>query len=229
LSRVSFAGQRSEQRFFAGAGTLIALLCFAGFARSYYLRAWLSTRVLAPILHLHGLIMTAWIALFLIQVFLIGRHRIQLHRRLGVIGAWLAAVVVVVGLAVLVPDIYIQQPDATAGSFWALFVAFDGLSLLLFAGFVLSGLVMRQRSAVHKRLLLLASLSLLPPALGRIAIYFVSDDRQPAAKLALICGCILLVLLADGLRLRRLHAAFGWGAVLLVACNIATYAAQISA
>src|SRR5277367_1561087 len=84
----------AERRFFIASAMVIAALCFAGFARSYYLRAWLGKRALAPILQLHGLIMTAWIVLFTVQIVFIAKHRIQLHRKLGVLGALLAALVV---------------------------------------------------------------------------------------------------------------------------------------
>jgi tetratricopeptide (TPR) repeat protein len=83
LNRVSPATRVGERRFFIASAIAILLLFFAGFARSYYPRAWLSTRVLAPILHLHGLIMSAWIALFIVQIALVSRYRIRLHRRLG--------------------------------------------------------------------------------------------------------------------------------------------------
>jgi hypothetical protein len=203
-------------------------LCIAGFAHSYYLRAWLSTGVLAPILQLHGLIMTAWIVLFMIQIVLVAKHRIQLHRKLGILGAWLAGLVVGVGGYIIVRDVESQSSGATPGTFWALFVAFDGINLLLFAGFIFIALLMRRRSAVHKRLMLMGTVSLLPPALGRIAIHFVPDEKEPVTKLALIAGCVVLILVIDTMEHHRLHPAFGWGAVLLLTFNYATYLAQIS-
>jgi hypothetical protein len=206
----------------------VMALCFAGFARSYSLRAWLSQRTLAPILQLHGLIMTAWIVLLILQIVLVATSRTQLHRKLGVLGVLLAALVVGLGTFIVVRDIGRQSPNATTASFWALFVAFDGINLMLFAGFVCAAVFMRRRSDVHKRLMLVATLSLLPPALGRIAIHFVSDDREPITKLALLAGCVGLVVLIDSLKQRRLHPAFGWGIALLLPLNYATYVAQIS-
>lgn len=218
----------AERRFFIGSAIVIAALCFAGFARSYYLRAWLGKRALAPVLHLHGMIMTAWIVLFTVQIVFIAKHRIQLHRKLGVLGALLAALVVGLGAFIVVRDVGRQSPNATTASFWTLFAAFDGINLILFGGLVFAAVWMRRRSDVHKRLMLLAALSLLPPALGRIAIQFVPDEREPITKLALLAGCVVLVVLIDTLRNRRLHPAFGWGIALLLSLNYATYLAQIS-
>ena len=207
---------------------VISALCFAGFARSYYLRAWLSRRTLAPILHLHGLIMTAWIVLFTIQIVFIAKHRVELHKKLGVLGAVLAALVVGLGAFIVVRDVARQSPNGTTATFWILFAAFDGINLLLFGSLVFVAVWMRRRADVHKRLMLLATLSLLPPALGRIAIHFVSDEGEPITKLALLTGCVVLVVLVDTLRHRRLHPVFGWGIALLLTLNYATYLAQVS-
>jgi hypothetical protein len=228
LNRIIPSSRQADRRFFAASALAISVLCFAGFARSYYLRAWLGKRALPPILHLHGLIMTAWIVLFVIQIAFVAKNRIELHRRLGVAGALLAAVIVGLGASIVVHDVNRQSPEATTAAFWALFVAFDGINLMLFAGFVFAAVSMRRRSDIHKRLMLMATLSLLPPALGRIAIHFVPDTAEPITKLALLTGCLALVLLIDTFRHRRLHPAFGWGIATLLAADYATYLAQIS-
>ena len=228
LNTVMPATRVAERRFFIASAIVILLLFFAGFARSYYLRVWFSTRVLAPILHMHGLIMSAWIVLFIVQITFVAKYRIQLHRKLGVWGASLAIVIVGLGAFIIVRDIERQSPDATVISFFLSFIAFDGINLILFAGFVFLALMMRRHSDIHKRLMLMATISLLPPALGRIAIHFVQDDKEPITKLALMAACVVLVVAIDTVRHRRLHPAFGWAAVLDLVLNYATYLAQIS-
>lgn len=42
------------------------------------------------LLHAHGFVMTAWFLLFGAQTWLVEAHRIDLHRRLGVLGAILS-------------------------------------------------------------------------------------------------------------------------------------------
>jgi hypothetical protein len=54
---------------------------------------------LPALVHAHGLVMTLWIVLFLTQVSLVAARRVDLHRRLGMAGALLAAIVVIVGIA----------------------------------------------------------------------------------------------------------------------------------
>jgi hypothetical protein len=71
-----------------------------GFARTYYLKGLFGTPPLPGLLvHLHGIVMTSWVGLFVTQVWLVASRRIKLHQRLGVLGAILAGVVCVVGVA----------------------------------------------------------------------------------------------------------------------------------
>ena len=74
------------------AASAIAVIMVVGFARNYYLRTWLGTRPITFMVDVHGLAMTAWVALFLSLIALVGKRRIDLHRKLGVAGAVLAAV-----------------------------------------------------------------------------------------------------------------------------------------
>lgn len=55
----------------------VALVVFAGFAPTYYLKAWLGTPTLV---HVHGLVMSVWFVVFATQVWLLESHRIRLHR-----------------------------------------------------------------------------------------------------------------------------------------------------
>ena len=81
---------KSRDSFYTWVAVGTFLIIFAGFARTYYLKILFGTPALPLLLHLHGLIFTLWFALFFIQARLIARHRVDLHRRLGIFGAVLA-------------------------------------------------------------------------------------------------------------------------------------------
>jgi hypothetical protein len=76
----------------------IGAVMFVGFAKNYYLRAWLGTRPIGALVHVHGAVMTGWVALFLTQTLLVSARRVDLHRKLGIAGAALAAIVVALGV-----------------------------------------------------------------------------------------------------------------------------------
>jgi hypothetical protein len=81
-----------DRRFYGWSAITVALIVLVGFARTYYLKGFFGTRTLAPFVHFHGLVMSAWV----VQTRLIAAHRVALHRSLGILGCCLAAVVVVV-------------------------------------------------------------------------------------------------------------------------------------
>ena len=197
-------------------GTLLIVLI--GFARTFYLKALFGTRPLPIYLHLHGLLFTTWFVLFVVQARLVHRHRIDLHRRLGIFGAFLAPLAACVAMGVSIHAArrsYRANPATLAGNLHPL--ALDLGSSLLFALFVAAAFYFRRRGGVHKRLMVLASCSLLLPAIGRIPLDFIM-----AGGLWGLVGFTevtpLVCILYDTVKHRHLHPAFAWGgAVLLVA------------
>jgi len=89
-----------HHRLYAGVTIGTALITFLGFAESYYLKFLFGTPPLRLLLHVHGIVMTAWLVLFAVQVRLVATRRLDVHRRLGLLGVVLAGLVVVVGVPV---------------------------------------------------------------------------------------------------------------------------------
>src|SRR6185295_1851119 len=90
--------RRRERIFYVGMAVAVVLTVFAGFAPTYFLRPLFTTAPLMPLLHLHGLIFTSWIVLFLIQTTLVAAHRTDIHRRLGIVGGVIATLMVLLGV-----------------------------------------------------------------------------------------------------------------------------------
>jgi hypothetical protein len=220
----------AEKQRFLGyflSAVVIAAVIFVGFAKNFYLRAWIGTRPISVMVHVHGIVMTAWVVLFLTQTFLIAKGRGDVHRKLGVLGAWLAAVVVMLGVYTIWQSILRQQLNVSIGSFALLFVAFDGLSLLLFGSLVAVALGLRRRPNDHKRLMLMASVALLPPAFGRLVAYFTRIGVFEIV-LVLMCATVLSCVALDTIRHRRLNSTLAVSGGLVIAANIMTHFAQTS-
>ncbi len=211
---------------FLGSALVIAVIMFLGFSRNYYLRHWLGTRNLSLTGYLHGMIMTMWVLLFLTQTFLISRRRLALHRLLGTAGAGLAIVVVIFGCYTILADIARQSPGADSKVQWETFVAFDGISLLVFGGLVATALYLRKRPEIHRRLMLVAMIALLPPAFGRL-VANVTHQHVELAALFLMFVSVLSFSAFDARRHGRLHPAFLWGGAAVLISNVLTYRAQM--
>ncbi len=185
---------------------LAAAIVAVGFARTFYLRQWLDTGTLPVRLYVHGAIMTAWYALLVNQALLVARRRMDLHRRFGVAAACVAAAIIVSGLWVAAGFVTRSREDPQQLEFAAVVAGFDICSLFAFAALVGAALVLRRRPDFHKRLMILASMSLLGPPLARIV-----PDMSAFWLTQLL---IFLPVVIDTALTRRLHPAFGWGAVL---------------
>jgi hypothetical protein len=91
---------RMNRRFYTWFVVCAFLIIFAGFAHTFYLRAVFETAALPLLLHLHGFLFTAWFVLFSVQARLVARHRVDLHRKLGIVGALLAPLCMAVAIRV---------------------------------------------------------------------------------------------------------------------------------
>lgn len=210
--------------FYVWAAVAIAAIVFIGFARTYYLKALFDTPVLTWLVHFHGSLMTLWFVLFFLQSYLIASHHVALHRRLGVFGSILAALIVVVGVTTLIHLVKTPQSDPDAHVFVLQLLGADLFIFLLFAGFISSAILLRRRGDVHKRLMLLGSLTLLWPPMSRIPIDFISQNFL--VSLVLTDLCVIACVVIDALRNRRLHPVLAWGAGLnIVSLHLVNIAA----
>ena len=81
---------RTDGAFYGLVAVVAALVAFAGFARTIHQGA-VDGPPLTDLVHAHGVVMTAWVALFLAQARLVACGGSICSRRLGVIGGALAA------------------------------------------------------------------------------------------------------------------------------------------
>ena len=200
----------TPRRFYLYAVLGAALIVFVGFAQSYFLKGFFGTPPLYPLLHLHGFIMTSWFVLFAAQTWLIEAHRVSLHRRLGIFGALLAATILIVGAAVVTINAREGRVPPAAPVPVVVFLSYA--NLMAFGVLVGAAICFRGRSEFHKRLMLLATLNLLPAGISRIPLDFIQSGG-----LLTVFGLpdlfILICVVYDTARHRRLHPAFGWGAL----------------
>jgi len=201
-----------QRRFYTSIAIVAALVVFAGFFRTFYLKGAFGTPALPALVQIHGVVMTLWFALFIVQVLLVARRRTDLHKRIGVFGALLAMLVLLVGTAT---SIAAARRGYTPGPPPLVFLAVPLVDLLVYAVLITTALLLRSRSDIHRRLMLVASLSLLTPAISRIPLDVIQAGGIPlflGLTDLLLIGCALF----DTVKHRRLHPAFGWGVALVI-------------
>lgn len=207
-----------DRWFFLSFAFASSLVLFAGFARSYFLRMVFGFPTLSAFLHLHGLVMTLWFGLFCVQVGLIATHRTNLHRRLGLLGVGLAVLMVAVTAAVVVRAArrgFTPFPETVN---WPGFLLLGLGIVLTFAALFCAAIWFRRRSATHKRLMVLASLSIWGPGISRLPLHFI-EAGSLWTSIAVGDACVLAWVAVDTVRNRKLHPAFLWGALLILASH----------
>lgn len=215
----SAVNRRRERLFYTGMSVAFLLVVFAGFARSYYLKPYFGTPpALTPLLHLHGLIFSSWILLLLAQTALVAAQRTHIHRRLGWGGAVLAALMIVVGsTTAVVRAKIVEVPPGSPSPL--VFLAIPLGDMLVFALLVGAGFYYRRRADVHKRLLLLATIAVLPAAVARLPFDFIQQSG-PLAFFGLPDLFILFILVYDLIARGRPHRATIWGGLLVVVSHV---------
>ena len=154
---------KSDRLFFSGMALASALMLFLGFLPSYFHRS-AELPALTLLYQLHGAVFTAWVALLVAQTALVAGRRTDIHRTLGVAGAVLAALMFVVGVAVSVETLRRNGgPPGDPRKFFAIPIG----DIIVFGGLVTAAVVQRRQPETHKRLMLLATISLLTAASAR--------------------------------------------------------------
>jgi hypothetical protein len=191
-----------------------AAVILAGFAHTYGPKVATGTPPVPAIVHVHAALFTAWLALLLVQVRLVGR-RIELHRRLGAAMVALAALMLVAGTATAVVvtrgghrGIPGLEFDAPAG-----FLLLNVASIAVFSILVGLGWVYRRRPQAHKRLMLTATVGgLMPPGIARLPLVAGTPVVPALVVLFLLAGPVY-----DLVTRRRVHPAYGFGVALTLA------------
>ncbi len=211
---------RRHPAFFPAMSAVLIVLVFLGFAPTYYLRPVIAGPIPAY-LHVHGAAMTAWFLLLLVQAALIATRRRAVHRRLGIAGAFIAAVIVVLNPLVVVWSVPHLMVENNSTELTALIVVADLLLVGIFA--VLVGLAIRWRRypETHSRMLVLASLAVSGPALGRLSLNLAGTPLPGVIALMVLP---LLVVVHDRLLMKWVHPVSAWGATAIIGSTLISVA-----
>lgn len=212
VSTAAVTSKRRTRRFYVGMAIAILITVFAGFSRTYFLKAQFGTPELSLLLHVHGLVFTGWVLFFLSQTTLVAARRTDIHRKLGVAGAVLAALVFILGMTTAI----LRVKGGTApipGVPPLAFLAVPFFDMVVFAILVGTGLYYRRRLEAHKRLMTLATISLLSAPIARLPFIL---QAGPPAFFGLTDLFILAILVYDLATRRKVHPVTIWGGLLIV-------------
>lgn len=160
----------------------MAFVCLAvavlGFAPTYFIPMASGGLAIPPLMHVHGLFFFAWTVFLCTQAWLVASGRTISHRDWGLLGIALATAMV---FSVLVTVVFrINQLGAlgTGGSM-RIFSWVQVSGMLFFGGAVAAAIANVRRPEAHKRLMLLATISLMDAPIARWFLTFLAPPPPP--------------------------------------------------
>ncbi|HEX6123834.1 MAG TPA: hypothetical protein VFZ23_00530 [Pyrinomonadaceae bacterium] len=208
-----------ERRFFLAMAILFPITVLIGFAPTYYLKPLFNTPPVPRLLvHVHGFVMAAWVALFIGQVFLIRSTKIRVHQRLGLFSIILAVVIFATGLATAIAAAKYGSASTPPGAKPLEFLIVPFFDMFVFAALFGAAVYYRRNAANHKRLMLLTVLNFLPPALARFP-FGLTAAYGPFWFFGVPDLLAILFVAIDTWMNRKLNTVFLAGALFMIASH----------
>jgi hypothetical protein len=167
---------------------MIAWTCLAvavlGFMPTYFLPLAHAKFAAPPIIHIHGLVMFSWVAFFVMQASLVAGGNVLAHRAWGVVGVAIITAMAFIVTAVEIMRIHqVSQagvpPDITEGTKAFSWVTM-GTLVLVIPMFIIA-IANIKKPEIHKRLILLMTVSMLAAPIARWFLTFLAPPPDPNA------------------------------------------------
>jgi hypothetical protein len=171
---VPMAEARAHPWIYLGLALAMSVTAYWGFAYTYFIPVLAGVYPpVSPAIHVHGWSFFLWFLLLPVQALLMATGRRHAHFTLG--GASMALAAVMAFTGILVASVRIDQGLSTTDPdeftmFWKGFGQLIMYNMVLFIGFYGTAIARRHQPDTHKRLMMLASASVLPAAIFRIIV-----------------------------------------------------------
>jgi hypothetical protein len=194
------ASRAKSDRLFYVIAAVAMLLCTAGGFRNFYLHghnaggAEITPRILRFVV-LHGLALTGWVILFLVQCLFIQTGRRKLHMAIGPLGSLFGVAAAIFGLIAATYSAHFNPHASDVFGGARVFLSTMYAEMLLFGAFVALGYFYRRKPDAHRPMMLLATVILQSGSLGRLPyVWDLAVAPLYAWDLVLVFGALLFVL-----------------------------------
>lgn len=172
-SRAVVSARVRADRFYARMAAACLGVGVVGFIPTYWLPLLRGTIDVHPWTHVHALFFYGWLTMFVTQTALAASGRVLRHREMGVLGVAMATGMCFVGLGMTVhslkSSIALGFGDAARA-----FSIVSATAIAMFAVLFAVAIGNVKKPDVHKRLMLVATASILQAAVGRVFLLFIA-------------------------------------------------------
>lgn len=204
--------QVDDAGFFRTLATVMAIVQVAGFAVHFALGR---SSFSAPlVIHAHAIVFMGWVAIFVIQPWLVKAGAMGYHRMLGRVAAVWAIGLLVLGLLVTWTTVhagrtpFFFQPQH--------FLVANPLTLLGALGLLAAAIILRKHHDWHPRLQIGSFVLLMGPGFGRLLpMPFLTPYAFEIASLAALVF-VAVAACRDAWVGKRVHPAWAWVVIVLL-------------
>lgn len=212
---------KSARTFYSSAAALNLIVMFVGFMPFYTSGRGQHDRVIAPaiftLVAVHGLAITAWYVLSLVQSLLIATRNHRVHMKLGWCAVGLGIVIAYTGVMVAIRSVQGAPDFVFFGMAYPDFLLVMFVEIVVFTGLLAAGLMKRKRPEIHRSMMLLASLSLLLGATARMPfLEAVFAGHGLVSFFGPVFALAAIFLLVRGIMTRRFDRWFAAGYAVMV-------------
>ncbi len=208
--------RKSDRIFFSIMSLLMLTSVLFGFSRTYFLAGLWRAPLPNLLIHLHGAVFTAWIALLLAQSALIITKNVKIHRNLGIAGFFLAISMVVLGVLAAADSLRrgFAAPGLDAKTFFVIPIS----DMLLFSLFAFFAFTLRFSAEAHKRFILIASIALMNAAVARWPLAVL--QVRPMLSDLVLFAFLFVIMAYDLFSLRRISRTTLWASSVFVLVHL---------
>ncbi|MCC6682167.1 MAG: hypothetical protein IT445_14795 [Phycisphaeraceae bacterium] len=218
--------------FYCGTAVLLLVLALWGFSPFYlHGRAYPGGRPIDPrifaVVVVHGVVMTAWLILLVVQPMLVALNKRRLHMTIGRFAAGLALLTLIFGNMIAIGSARTTPPEAMI---WGMtprqFMAVPFIAVWTFALFVALGVYYRRRPDIHRPMMLVATLTVMSAAISRIDplnhLYLGTIWERWFGPFFITIVLSVLLLVLRCLLVRRFERWLALGVAAMIALNLFT-------
>ncbi|MDE3201327.1 MAG: hypothetical protein KGN79_10450 [Acidobacteriota bacterium] len=219
---------KADRYFFSATAFLFLFLMLWGFHSFVHGRGFQERPIDPSIIRLdaaHGIAIALWFVLFLAQSLLIATRNRKVHMTLGWSVVVLGPAIAILGTMVAYRSVKLTPEFIFFNMWYSHFLLSMFVEMLMFSVFVTAGVFTRKQPRIHRTMMLMTSLALIPGALARntlVASVFGDNRWMGLFAPALILAGVLLAIRSAMTRTFDRWFASSW-ALLSIAYIGSTY------
>lgn len=188
----------------------------------YYVKVYNSPEIVSVTFIVHSILYLGWYILFAVQSNLVSSGNFAVHKKLGYMSIALFVFLIVSGVEMLIGVMAAYDPNWTAGHIHSRASFVWGILHTLFSFFIfyILGVVFRGRLQLHKRFMLMASLSMVSASITRVAFLPFIPIEGTILTLVATYAFLLAPMFIDHLAFKAIHPVFKWCVPIYVVTQI---------